>query len=77
MPTLRGAAGRIKSFALARAWAVHRLPSRQTYQGCEQGKMQFDDATLLEYIDRFYGYGNYRSQHWLVGMEEGGGDNLA
>jgi len=39
--------------------------------------MQFDDATLLEYIERFYGYGNYRSQHWLVGMEEGGGDNLA
>ena len=38
--------------------------------------MRFDDPILQEYIETFYGYGNYGGRHWLVGMEEGGGDNF-
>jgi hypothetical protein len=30
-----------------------------------------DDQALAAYIDKFYGYGNYRGAWWLVGMEEG------
>lgn len=33
----------------------------------------FDDRLLQEYMNTFYGYGNYRSKYWFVGMEEGGG----
>jgi hypothetical protein len=39
--------------------------------------LSLDDRLLQEYIDRFYGYGNYAGSFWLVGMEEGGGDSLA
>jgi hypothetical protein len=30
---------------------------------------------LKRYVETFYGYGNYGGDWWLVGMEEGGGDN--
>ncbi len=33
----------------------------------------FDDQLLRDYIDTFYGYGNYAGDWWLIGMEEGGG----
>lgn len=35
----------------------------------------FDDALLERFIHQFYGYGNYQSDFWLVGMEEGGGNS--
>jgi len=38
--------------------------------------MPLDDELLAEYITTFYGYGNYRGEWWLVGMEEGGGDSV-
>src|SRR5437762_88177 len=65
------------SFVLARAKAISRYLRNGRTRGCEQGMMQFDDAQLLQYIDRFYGYGNYSGRHWLVGMEEGGGNSPA
>ena len=34
-----------------------------------------DDTLLADYIDTFYGYGNYAGRWWLVGMEEGGGNS--
>ena len=37
--------------------------------------MSSDDSLLVDYINTFYGYGNYRGAWWLVGMEEGGGDS--
>jgi len=36
----------------------------------------FDDALLQDFMDRFYGYGNYQGSYWLVGMEEGGGNSF-
>lgn len=30
-----------------------------------------DDNLLLEYMNRFYGYGNLQSTCWFIGMEEG------
>lgn|SRR5688572_10969903 len=38
--------------------------------------MSLDDQLLEAYIEKFYGYGNYRGEWWLVGMEEGGGDTI-
>jgi hypothetical protein len=35
-----------------------------------------DNRTLADFIQRFYGYGNYRARYWFVGMEEGGGNTL-
>jgi hypothetical protein len=36
----------------------------------------FDDQLLHDFIDRFYGYGNYKGDYWFVGMEEGGGNSF-
>jgi hypothetical protein len=36
-------------------------------------RMPLDDDLLADYIDRFYGYGCYQGDWWLVGMEEGSG----
>jgi hypothetical protein len=33
----------------------------------------FGDRMLQEFVDTFYGYGDYRSPIWFVGIEEGGG----
>ncbi len=32
----------------------------------------FDDELLLDYMQNFYGYGNFSGDFWFVGMEEGG-----
>jgi hypothetical protein len=37
--------------------------------------MGFDDALLDRFMRGFFGYGNYRSGFWFIGMEEGGGDS--
>ena len=34
-----------------------------------------DEDLLLEYMSKHYGYGNYGGKYWLIGMEEGGGEN--
>ena len=34
------------------------------------------EQLLAAYMDHFYGYGTYRGDWWLVGMEEGGGRSL-
>ncbi|MBN1883377.1 MAG: hypothetical protein JW885_14515 [Deltaproteobacteria bacterium] len=34
-----------------------------------------DDILLARFIESFYGYGNYNSKFWFVGMEEGGGNS--
>ncbi len=36
----------------------------------------FDDQLLGEFVQNFYGYGNYRGQFWFIGMEEGGGNSF-
>ena len=36
----------------------------------------FDDHLLHDFMDTFYGYGNYAGDYWFVGMEEGGGDSF-
>jgi hypothetical protein len=38
--------------------------------------MMFDSSLLREYIDTFYGYGDYKARYWLIGMEEGGGGSF-
>lgn len=38
---------------------------------------QFDDQLLDEFTHKFYGYGNYNSPYWFIGMEEGGGNSFA
>ncbi len=37
---------------------------------------QFDDQLLDEFVQNFYGYGNYDGQFWFIGMEEGGGNSF-
>jgi hypothetical protein len=37
---------------------------------------RFDDQLLGEFVQNFYGYGNYRGQFWFIGMEEGGGNKF-
>jgi hypothetical protein len=37
----------------------------------------FDDQLLSEFIQNFYGYGNYSGQFWFIGMEEGGGNSFS
>ncbi|MFB2922759.1 MULTISPECIES: hypothetical protein [Aerosakkonema] len=37
----------------------------------------FDDSLLQDFMDKFYGYGNYQGDYWFVGMEEGGGGSFA
>lgn len=39
--------------------------------------MPINDALLEAYIERFYGYGNFRGRQWLIGMEEGGGNSAS
>lgn len=36
----------------------------------------FDDVLLEDFMDRFYGYGNYQGDYWFIGMEEGGGSSF-
>ena len=38
---------------------------------------QFDDQLLGEFVQNFYGYGDYSGQFWFIGMEEGGGNSFA
>ena len=35
-----------------------------------------DDKVLESYINGFYGYGNFQSPFWFIGMEEGGGNSI-
>jgi hypothetical protein len=35
-----------------------------------------DDILLEEFINNFYGYGNYHGKYWFIGMEEGGGNSI-
>ena len=35
-----------------------------------------NDKLLSEFSDCFYGYGNYNSPYWFLGMEEGGGNSV-
>lgn len=35
-----------------------------------------DDLLLVDYMSRFFGYGNYQGTYWFIGMEEGGGDTF-
>lgn len=37
----------------------------------------FDDQLLTEFVQNFYGYGNYNGQFWFIGMEEGGGNSFS
>lgn len=37
----------------------------------------FDDSLLQDFMDKFYGYCNYKGDYWFVGMEEGGGGSFA
>lgn len=32
-------------------------------------------SLLRQYIDRFFGYGSFASPIWLIGIEEGGGND--
>jgi hypothetical protein len=36
---------------------------------------RLDDDLLSDFMDKFYGYGNYSGRYWFIGMEEGGGKN--
>jgi len=36
-----------------------------------------DDRLLADFMLRFYGYGSFSAPIWFVGMEEGGGADLA
>ncbi|MGB7412652.1 MAG: hypothetical protein WA902_00450 [Thermosynechococcaceae cyanobacterium] len=36
----------------------------------------FDDKLLSDFVQNFYGYGNYSGQFWFIGMEEGGGNSF-
>lgn len=38
---------------------------------------RFDSVILEDFMNRFYGYGSYQGDYWLVGMEEGGGNSFA
>lgn len=38
-------------------------------------RRMLDDLLLADYARTFFGYGNYRGDWWLIGMEEGGGDS--
>ncbi len=37
---------------------------------------KIDKELLEEFMFKFYGYGNLKSDYWFVGMEEGGGNTL-
>ena len=34
------------------------------------------DTLLQHFMSTFYGSGNYFGEYWLIGMEEGGGNDL-
>ncbi|MFL7892770.1 MAG: hypothetical protein AB8I56_11970, partial [Anaerolineales bacterium] len=36
----------------------------------------FNDTLLEDFINRFFGYGNFKGKYWFIGMEEGGGNSL-
>ena len=36
----------------------------------------FNDQLLNEFVEKFYGYGDYNGQFWFIGMEEGGGNSF-
>jgi hypothetical protein len=36
----------------------------------------FDDVLLENFMNHFYGYGDYQGDYWLIGMEEGGGNSF-
>lgn len=38
---------------------------------------RLDDDLLAAYASGFYGYGTYAAPYWFVGMEEGGGSDIA
>ena len=38
--------------------------------------MKLTDELLQQFINTFYGSGNYSGDYWFVGMEEGGGNDL-
>jgi len=35
-----------------------------------------DDKLLQDFINGFYGYGNYQAPYWFIGLEEGGGNSI-
>ena len=37
----------------------------------------FNDQLLNEFVEKFYGYGDYNGQFWFIGMEEGGGNSFS
>ena len=37
----------------------------------------FNDQLLNEFVENFYGYGDYNGQFWFIGMEEGGGNSFS
>ena len=37
---------------------------------------KLDDQLLQDFMDGFYGYGNYNAPYWFIGMEEGGGNSI-
>ena len=37
---------------------------------------QLPDLLLQDYVHQFFGYGSYGGDWWLIGMEEGGGNNV-
>jgi hypothetical protein len=37
---------------------------------------EHEDTLLQEFINGFYGYGNYHAPYWFIGMEEGGGGSF-
>ena len=39
-------------------------------------KSKLNDHLLAEFMETFYGFGNYAGKYWLVGMEEAGGRTL-
>ncbi|WP_420629699.1 hypothetical protein [Candidatus Leptofilum sp.] len=39
-------------------------------------KSKLNDHLLMEFMETFYGFGNYAGKYWLVGMEEAGGQTV-
>lgn len=38
--------------------------------------MKLNETLLSEFADKFFGYGNLKSDIWFIGMEEGGGNTV-
>jgi len=45
--------------------------------GDAMSEWNLDDATLESYIQGFYGQGRYSAPYWFIGMEFGGGNDVA